>query len=151
MADPDLFEILPDMSDAFDLTYDPETTAAVAGDPSLDSRIAAVATGLYRIRGSAPDAADFAIVNVARLREPIVDEAWFRDWRDTYDVAACRQAGGVAGHAQAQIHERTLFIGSCTGGLFTYHVLIDGGAIVVSITSVGPARMGLTVMQRMTP
>jgi hypothetical protein len=36
---------------------------------------------------------------------------------------------------------RTVFIGGCAGGAFTYHVRLDGG-IVVSLTAVGPARLG---------
>jgi len=121
------------------LTYDSETTRTVAHDPRLGSDVVAVATG-YAVENRDPD--QFAIVNVVRLRDASLDDEWFRDWRDSYDAAACEPAGDVAGHAETQIAGRTVFIGSCTGGAFTYHVRLGAGDIVLSVTSVGVDRPG---------
>ena len=38
---------------------------------------------------------------------------------------ACAQAGGVAGNAETQLGGRTVYIGTCAGGLRTYHAWID--------------------------
>jgi hypothetical protein len=95
--------------------------------------------------------ADLAVVSVIRLRDPSVGEGWFRDWRDSYDGAACANAGGVARRAETEIAGRTVFIGSCAGGAFTYHVRLENTPIVISLTSIGPGRLGETVMAGLTP
>jgi hypothetical protein len=129
------------------LTYDPETTARVAGDPELAADVSGLAIGLLRLAGSRPDAPDLAIVNVARLRDPAADDAWFRSWRDSYDEAACAQAGGIARRAETDVDGRAVFVGSCAGGPFTYHVRIGDGRLVLSLTSIGPANLGRRVVE----
>lgn len=93
---------------------------------------------------------DIAIASVVELRDPTADDEWFRQWRDSYDTAACGPAGGVARHAEAEIGGRVVFIASCAGGAFTYHTRLRDGTIVVSITSVGPGRPGETIMAGLT-
>lgn len=149
MADPALFEVLPDTSDVFSLTYDPVTTAAIASDPALDPAVDSIATGLYRLRDAAPDGPDFAIVNVVHLRAPAVEGDWFRSWRETYDEAACAQAGGVIRRAQTPVGALIVHVGSCAGGAFTYHARLNEGNVILSMTSVGPARIGQTVAERL--
>lgn len=140
-ADPGLFAVIGgDSGDGLDFRYDPETTATVAADPGLARDAAGLAIGLYTVRGQQP-VVDFVIASIVRLRNPAADDKWFRSWRDTYDQAACAQAGGVARHAQTPMNGRTVFIGGCTGGAFTYHVRLERG-IVVSLTAVGPGRLG---------
>jgi hypothetical protein len=148
-VDPTLLATVPDSGDGLERTYDAETTAQVAADPSLASDAAGLAIGLYRPSGAAPDSPDFAIVSVVRLRNPSADDEWFRSWRDSYDESACAQAGGVSRHLQTDIGGRTVFIGTCAGGAHTYHVRVAGGAIVVSITSIGLALLGETVVERL--
>jgi hypothetical protein len=46
---------------------------------------------------------------------------------------------------------RTVYIGSCSGGAFTYHVRVGQGAIIVSATSIGSRRLGEKVMQAIEP
>jgi hypothetical protein len=110
-------------------------------DPSLAGDVAALAIGLATPTGQASPQ-DFVIANVARLRDPSRDQEWFRSWRDTYDQAACDRAGGVEGNAEATIGGQTVFIGSCVNGALTYHARLQNGAIVLSLTSVGPGRLG---------
>ena len=154
-ADPDLITIAA--SDRIRLTYDPETTASVAADPSLATSARALAIGLAVPAGvitpgaSLAPGADLAVVSVIRLRDPSVGEAWFRGWRDSYDEAACANAGGVTRRAETEIAGRTVFIGSCAGGSFTYHARLENAPIVISLTSIGPGRLGATVMAGLTP
>ena len=150
-ADPGLFAFLPGAGDGLAFTYDPETTAQVASDPSLTRHLVGLAVGLYRPSGATPSDPDFVIANVGRLRDPSVGEEWFRPWRDTYDQAACAPAGGVAGHAEATMAGHLVFIGTCAGGAFTYHVRLGGGAIVVSLTSIGSSRLGQAILERLDP
>jgi hypothetical protein len=100
-----------------------------------------VATGLAVPTGQATPS-EFVIVNVVRLRDPSRGDEWFRSWRDSYDQAACERAGGVVRRAESRSGDRTVFIGSCAQGVFTYHVRIGANAIVLSMTSIGPGRLG---------
>jgi hypothetical protein len=122
--------------------YDAETTGRVAADPGLVRDATALGIGLYTVTGQDP-VADYAIVSVLRLRDPgSANDDWFRTYRDSYDESACAAAGGVARHAQSEIGSHTVFIGSCAGGAFTYHLRTKSDDLVVSITGVGPGRLG---------
>jgi hypothetical protein len=140
-SDPALFAVIGGSSDGLNFVFDPDTTARVAADPDLARSAVAVAIGLYTVTGQQP-VQDFAIVSVVQLRDPSVGDDWFRSYRDSYDEAACAQAGGVDRHSEATIGTNRVFIGGCGGGAFTYHVRLETRGIVVSITAAGPARLG---------
>jgi hypothetical protein len=148
--DPSLLDLVPAAEAGATLTYDPDTTASVAADPTLAKSLNYLAIGLARPIGAAPGAPDFAIVNVGFPRdENAVNDRWFRDWRDSYDKSACAQAGGVARHSQTDVSGVTVFIGACANGAFTYHALIADGGIVLSITSIGPADLGRSIVEHL--
>jgi hypothetical protein len=148
--DPSLLDLVPASEAGATLTYDPETTASVASDPTLAKNINSLAIGLARPVGAAPDSPDFAIVSVAFPRdETAVNEKWFRDWRDSYDTPACAQAGGVVRHSDTEVAGVTVFTAACANGAFTYHALIADGGIVLSITSIGPADLGRTIVEHL--
>jgi hypothetical protein len=83
---------------------------------------------------------------VAHLRPGVYSDAFFRDWRDSYDEGACGQAGGVAGNAEAELGGRTVHITSCAGGLLVYHAYLPERDVAVSVISVGEARFGEQLM-----
>jgi hypothetical protein len=148
-VDLSLLDHLPDSVDGVALEPDPETSAQIASDPSLS--IAATGLLIALAAAGTETADDLAIVSAVRLRPGIFGEAFFRSWRDSYDTAACEAAGGVTGHAEAEIAGRTTFIGTCAGGAHTYHVRLEGADdIVVSVTSVGERRLGEQVMAGLT-
>ncbi len=147
-SDEALLQFAPPPGDGIALSYDPDTTNDVAADPRLAPDVSALAIGLFTVTGQSPPA-DFVVASVARLRDPSANEDWFRAWRDSYDQSACAAAGGVAGHAESVINGRTVFIGTCKAGAITYHVRLAGGSIVLSMTSVGPARLGERVLKRL--
>ena len=140
-ADPGLFAFMGDAAGGLTFQYDTETTTRVAADPDLALNAVGLAIGLYTVPNQQP-IVDFAIVSVVHLRDASVDDAWFRSYRDSYDTAACAQAGGVERHAESTMGANHVFIGSCAGGAFTYHVRLASQPIVVSITAAGPARLG---------
>jgi hypothetical protein len=150
LADPSLLDALPAAAAGLKLVYDADTTASVMADPTLARDAAAIATGLATPIGQATPE-EFVIVNAVRLRDPGKDEDWFRAWRDSYDAAACAQAGGVTGHAESEIQGRNAFIGSCANGVFTYHTRIGGGGTVLSLTSIGPSRLGQKLLEQIAP
>jgi hypothetical protein len=148
-VDPTLLDLVPASAAGADLVFDGPTSATIAADAALARDVSYVAVGLARRRGAPADDADFAIVNVVRLRDPgrADDDEWFRDWRDSYDSAACARAGGVARHAQTAVDGIPVFVGACTNDAFTYHARIGDGAIILSITSVGPGDLGRRIVE----
>ena len=144
-VDAALLSFVPNAVDGVPLTFDPETSATIAADPSVAPDAASLAVGLAIVPGASA-ADDLAIVSIVKLRDPAKDDAWFRDWRDTYDQAACNPAGGLVGNAEAEIGGGTVYIGSCAGGVRTYHTRLAAAGIVVSITALGSRRLGEKVM-----
>ena len=150
-ADPSLLSVVDANAAGVTLTFDPATTATEVADPTLDPNIAALATGIVAAGGASSDPTDLVIVNVVRLQDAAVDADWFRGWRDSYDAAACQRAGGVSGHAEATMAGHDVFIGSCAGGAFTYHTRLRDGSLVVSLTSIGPGRVGERLLDHLAP
>jgi hypothetical protein len=152
--DPGLLSFLPVTGNGLLQTADPDSAATIAEDPVLRANASALMIATYvplSTGASAAPVEDFAVVSVVRLRDPSADDAWFRDWRDSYDAAVCAQAGGVSRNSQTDIGTHTVYVGACAGGSFTYHTRIAAGAIVISINSIGPANLGRTVMERLAP
>ena len=151
VADPSLLDVVPRAG--LTLTYDGDSTAEVAADPTLAESVSALAIGLVvpgGVSASAAPGEDIAVVSVIRVRPVGRHEEWFRSYRDSYDEAACANAGGVTRHAQTEIGATTVFVGSCAGGSFTYHGRV-GDDIVLSLTSIGPTHLGRTIMEGLAP
>jgi len=127
-VDAALLAFVPAAVDGVPLTFDPGTSATIAADPSVAPDAASLAVALAIVPGASA-ADDLAVVSVVRLRDPAKDETWFRDWRDTYDQAACSPAGGLVGNAEAEIGGGTVYIGSCAGGVRTYHTRLAAAGI----------------------
>jgi hypothetical protein len=146
-VDQALLGVLPDEIEGQPLLPDDETAAGIVG---LPAEVEAIAVGLYIQPGSS-SGDDFAIVNVVRLRPGVFADAWFRSWRSTYDGGACQVAGGVApGSAVSQIGDHETHIGSCQGGVHTYHVYLTSPDRVISITALGEGRFGERVVEGLT-
>lgn len=143
-VDESLLEILPADVDGVAIESEPSSAGSVARDPALLGEVEAIAIGLAV--DPASQGANLAIASVVRLVPGVFNDAFFRNWRDSYDEAACAQAGGVVGNAEAQIGGRQVFIGSCTGGAHTYHVVARDG-IIVSVTAVGERRLGEKIVE----
>ncbi|MFI5227384.1 MAG: hypothetical protein ACHQ3P_12000 [Candidatus Limnocylindrales bacterium] len=143
-VDPSLLAVLPPSVGGIVLSPDPDTAAQDAADPSHAADLSAIAVAI----AAQPTSGDLAVVSVVRLRPGVFSDEYFRSWRDTFDTGACSQAGGVAGTAEATIAGHQAYIGHCAGGLLTYHVhLADGDDRIVSISSLGPGRLGQLVVE----
>ena len=148
--DPTLLDLLPDEVGGQALQRDDATAVEIAGNGGLAADIEAIAVGLYVQPGSST-ADDLAIVNVVRLRPGVFGDTWFRSWRSTYDEGACEVAGGIAsGAAVTEIGVHETHIGSCEGGVHTYHVHLSNPDRVVSITAAGEGRFGERVVAGLT-
>lgn len=149
-VDPALLAILPADIDGMAMTPDEETAAQIAADPTTDVVIERLDVGVYVDIADEVDT-DLAVVSVVALEPGTFDDAWFRSWRDTYDEAACEVAGGrSAASAETTIDDRQVFIGTCEGGVHTYHVHLPDPDRIVAVTAVGPDRFGERVVAGLT-
>ena len=89
---------------------------------------------------------DLAVASVIRLRPDVFDEAFYQEWRDTYDEAACEVAGGVVDGDETEIAGRQVYVATCAGGATTYHTYLLDQNFIVSVTASGPARFGELIM-----
>lgn len=146
--DPGLLDVLPVAVDGLPVVESPEGEAAAEKDTALPKVATGVASGLAIDASSG----DFVYAVVVRLRQGAMDDATFRDWRDSYDEGACSQANGVDARAETTIAGRTVFIATCGGGVRTYHVWIASSQLLVSASAVGDERrLGEKLVQALRP
>jgi hypothetical protein len=133
-----LLEVLPEEVEGLPVVATDEALVEAVGDPGLLAFADAVAAGL----AVDPTTGDLVYATVVRPREVPVPEATYLDWRDSFDEGVCAQAGGVSGLAEAEIGGRQTFIGSCAGGVRTYHVWLGNHQLLVSVSATGERRFG---------
>lgn len=150
VVDPALLELLPDAVAGVPLEPDEATAAEIAREPSIAPFVSALAiAAAFRPQATGTDG-DYVVVTVARVKPGLFGDLFYRGWRDTFDAAVCEQAGGVDGHAEAEIAGRQTFIGTCAGGVHTYHVHLPGRDVIVSMQAVGDGRFGERVVEGLT-
>jgi hypothetical protein len=143
--DPSLLGILPASVAGVAVNQEHQAFTDATADPAFADSIEAAAFAV------AVDGGDLASGLVARPRAGRYSDAWFRDWRETYDQGACGQAGGVGRRAEALLGGRTVYITSCTGGLRVYHAYVEQRGLVVSLFSLGERRFGEQLMAGLRP
>jgi hypothetical protein len=142
-----LLAILPASVDGLPIAENAEAEAATLGDPLLEQVASAFASG-FAIE---PASGDFVYAVVVELLPDALDETVFRDWRDTYNEGACSQADGILGNAETEIDGRTVYIGTCAGGLRTYHVWLEDRGVLISASAVGERRLGELLVENLRP
>jgi hypothetical protein len=145
VEDPSLIDVLPADLDGVPVVLESMAFEEALADRTFAASVEAAAFGVVAA------GEDFASAIVARPVEGAYDEAWFRDWRESYDEGACGQAGGVARTAQAELGGRLVFITTCADGLRTYHAWLEERGLVVSVISLGEQRYGERLMAALRP
>jgi hypothetical protein len=148
-VDPGLLEVLPGEVDGVALQADPDTAAQVGSDPLLAESALSIVVAIAAAPG-ASDSEDLAVASVIRLRPDVFDEAFYQEWRDTYDEAACEVADGVESQDATEIDGRLVYLGTCVGGARTYHTYLVDQGFIVSITATGERRFGELIMAGLT-
>ncbi len=143
--DRSLLAVLPADLEGNTLIVEDGALEVAVQDPDFAASVASAAFGTY-VSGD-----DLASAVVARPVEGVYSDAWFRDWRDTYDAGTCEQAGGLAATAETDLGDRTVYIGTCAGGLHTYHAWIAERRLLVSAFAVGEHRFGELLMAGLRP
>ncbi len=150
VVDSSLLELLPRDVDGVPLNPDPDTAAEIAADGTIGLFVSAIALAAAFGPIATDTPADYVVVTVARLKPGTFDELFFRGWRDTFDAAVCEQAGGVSGNAEADIETHHTYIGTCAGGVHTYHLHLPARDVIVSMQSTGEGRYGERVVAGLT-
>jgi hypothetical protein len=145
VEDAALLGILPAEVDGVPVLPEPASFTDAVTFPDFVANVEAAA---FAIAVRDPDLASGV---VARLRPGVFSDAFYRDWRDSYDEGACSQAGGVGGRAEVQLGGRTVHITTCDGGLLVYHAHLPDRDVVVSVFSVGERRLGERLMAELRP
>ncbi len=145
MLDESLLAILPPTVDGATVGPEAQSFTDAIADPAFVANVQAAVFAIV------VDGGDLASGVVAHLRAGVYSDAFFRDWRDTYNTGACAQAGGVVGNAEAELGGRTVYIASCAGGLHVYHAYLEGRNVVVSLFSLGDHRFGELLMSGLRP
>ena len=143
--DESLLAILPADVDGVAPEGAPEAFEEARGDPGLAGNVEAI------VFFAVPGPEDLVAGSVSRLRPGVWGDAFWRDWRDTFDEGACAQAGGVTGRAEADIGGRLVSITSCAGGLRAYHAFVAERGLIVSLFSLGDGRWGQRIMESLRP
>ena len=146
-VDPSLLTVLPDTVDGIPVQPDEATAADIAREPSIAPFVSSLAIAAAFGPPASGSVDDYVVVTVARVKPGLFGDLFFQGWRDTFDEAVCQQAGGVRGTAEATIGGRQTFIGTCAGGIHTYHVHLPEQNLIVSMQGVGPKRFGERVVE----
>jgi len=145
VEDPALIAVLPADVDGIPVNLEHQAFVDAATDAAFAQNVARAAFGV------AVEGSDLVSGVVAELEPDRFNDAFFRDWRDSYNAGACGQAGGVIGNAEAEIAGRTVYIASCAGGLRTYHAWLPERGAIVSAFALGEKRLGETLMEGLRP
>lgn len=145
VEDPSLIGVLPATVDGVPVNLEHQAFVDAVADPAFAQHVRRAAFGV------AVDGQDLASGVVAELVRDTFSDAFFRDWRDTYDAGACGQSGGVVGNAETEIAGRTVYIATCAGGLRTYHAWLPERESIVSAFSLGDRRLGEALMEGLRP
>jgi len=147
VIDPDLLLILPAAVAGLPVVESPDGDQSAQTEPAL-AKLATSAVGAVAVDAASTNLA-FALV--VKLRPGALSDGKFRSWRDSFDEGACGGASAVVGHAEALIAGRNVFIGTCSGGLRTYHVWIRKVDLLISVSSLGPGKLGELLLAELHP
>jgi hypothetical protein len=145
IEDPSLLAVLPPDVGGIKVAHEPAAFADAAGDKAFASNVQSAAFAV------AVDGENLASAVVARLNPETYTETFFREWRDSYNDGACGQSGGLVGNAETRIGDQAVFIGSCAGGLRTYHAWVESRGVIVSAFSLGDRKLGELLMEGLRP
>lgn len=146
-VDPALLAVLPATVAGLSITESNAAETASLADPELAKIATAFAAGL----AVDTTAGSFVFAVVIRLKPAGFDAGTFRDYRDSFDLGACSQSNGVTGNAEAQVAGRTVYIGTCAGGVRTYHVWLEAQGLLVSASTLGGDQPGIALMENLRP
>ena len=149
-VDPSLLGVLPASIAGVPVRPDLQTAADITREGSIATFVSALALATVFGPAATDGQTDYVVVTVAKLRPGTFSDAFFRGWRDTFDDAVCQVAGGVTAKAESDIAGRHTYIGTCRGGVHTYHVHLATRDLIVSMQGAGPGGWPEQIVQLLT-
>jgi hypothetical protein len=143
--DPTVLAFLPEKVNEIPVTESLDEATQALSDESLSKIAASVDAGVAVDTASG----DLVYAWVVRLRPERFTDDIYRQWRDSYDEGACSSAGGVTGHAEATMDDRTVYITSCVQGVHTYHTWLQDQGILISASAIGDGKFGELLMDNL--
>jgi len=143
--DPTVLGVLPASIGGVPVAESVDDATQALADPSLPR----IATSMDAGVAADPASGNLVYAWVVRLRPGKLTDEIYRQWRDSYDEGACSGAGGVTGHAEARIDDRTVYITSCARQLRAYHLWLERQGILISASATGDARFGEQLMDNL--
>ncbi len=143
--DPGLLAVLPATVEGLPIAPVDQPTGA--NDPAMADTVERLAQAI----AIDPASGDFAYSSVIALRPGVFSTQFFDAWRASFDEGACSQSGGVGEHTRMTIAGRTVYVGTCQGGVTTYHVRLAAGDRIVSISAFGEHRLGERILADLRP
>ena len=140
VLDPSLMSVLPASIGGVAVTQEPSSFGEAVTDPCFAANVDRAVFPIA-IAGS-----DLASGVVAHLRTGVYSDAFYSDWRATYDDGACAQSSGVAAEASQTLGGRTIYVATCGGGLRVYHAYLAEKGVIVSLLSTGAKGLGEQIM-----
>ena len=145
VIDPALLAILPREVDSLPLTETEDADSNALADDVLPT----ISTAAVGVEAGDSKTGDVVTGFVIRLKPEAFNDSVFRDWRDSYDSGLCGGQDQVVGTAEQKIGDNTVFIGSCTNGLHTYHVWIHDKGLLISLTSYGQKQLAVVLLENL--
>lgn len=143
VLDPSLLSILPSTVAGVAVTQEPDSFGQAVSDPCFAAN---VDRAVFPIAVSGNDLVSGL---VAHLRPGVYSDAFYSDWRSTYDEGACAQSSGVLAQASQTLGGRTIYVATCGGGLRVYHAYLPGKGVIVSLLSSGSGNFGEQLMAQL--
>jgi hypothetical protein len=140
VLDASLMAILPSSVAGVAVTQEPSSFGEAVTDPCFAANVDRAVFPIA-IAGS-----DLASGVVAHLRPGVYSDAFYSDWRATYDNGACAQSSGVIAEADETLGGRTIYVATCGGGLRVYHVYLADKGVIVSLLCTGSKVLGEQIM-----
>jgi hypothetical protein len=145
VIDPALLAILPRQVDSLPLTETDDADTNALADDVLPT----IATAAVGVEAGDSKTGDVVTGFVIRLKPEAFNDGVFRDWRDSYDSGLCGGQDQVVGNAEQKIGDNTVYIGTCTNGLHTYHVWIQDKGLLISLTSFGQKQLAVVLLENL--
>jgi len=137
-----LLAVLPRTVEGAPVVEDSDGDDVIKGDDVIPTFASSA------VAAAAADASNnnLAFGYVVKLRPNAFSDVIFRDWRDTFDAGTCNGASEVVATASATVAGNTIYIGTCSNGIRTYHVWLKDKGILISVWSTGEKRFGLVML-----
>lgn len=146
VIDPSLVHLLPATIVGAPVTESGELEAAAMGDAQLPTHVASYAAAIV---GSLGDP-DWAQVQFLALK-PNAGTSFYAAWRDQVESAGCSQASGIASRARRDIGGWPVDVTTCVGGAMLYQLELQDQGVLVSVTALGPKKLGEQAVAALGP